>query len=187
MLSEDLATLSREAALYLYPLVIMDVTRLQAINTPAHAKPGHGPANQFHHLRAFPDADFRSVVRPDFDTLYSSAWLDLTAGPVVVHAPDTRDRYFMLPMLDMWTDVFANPGKRTTGTDAQDFVVTGPQLCRRATRGPSGHHRTHAACLDYRAHPDQRPRRLPGSPSGPGRLPHHPAGPDAPARHRSGL
>jgi len=124
-LSDDLPTLSREAALYLYPLVIMDVTRLQAINTPADAKPGHGPPNQFHHMRAFPDAAFRSVVRPNFDTLYSSAWLDLTAGPVVVHAPNTRDRYFMLPMLDMWTDVFANPGKRTTGTDAHDFVVTG--------------------------------------------------------------
>jgi len=126
-LSDDLPTLSREAALYLYPLVMMDVTRLQAINTPADAKPGHGPANEFHHMRAYPDAEFRAVVRPNFDTLYSSAWLDLTAGPVVVHAPDTADRYFMLPMLDMWTDVFANPGKRTTGTNAQDFVVTGPR------------------------------------------------------------
>jgi hypothetical protein len=125
-LSDDLRTLSYEAALYFYPLVTMDVTRLQIINTPAGTKLGFGPPNEFHHIRAFPTADFRAVVRPNFDTLYSSAWLDLTAGPVILHAPDTEDRYYMLPLLDMWTDVFANPGKRTTGTDMHDFVVTGP-------------------------------------------------------------
>jgi len=125
-LSDDLGTLSYEAALYFYPLVTMDITRLQAINAPAGTKPGFGPPNEFHHFRAFPTADFRNVVRPNFDTLYSSAFLDLTAGPVILHAPDTDDRYYMLPLIDMWTDVFANPGKRTTGTDAKDFVVTGP-------------------------------------------------------------
>jgi hypothetical protein len=125
-LSDDLRTLSYEAALYFYPLVTMDVTRLQSINTPAGSKAGFGPPNEFHHFRAFPTADMRAVVRPNFDTLYSMAWLDLTAGPVILHAPDTDDRYYMLPLLDMWTDVFANPGKRTTGTDAQDFVITGP-------------------------------------------------------------
>jgi hypothetical protein len=122
-LSDDLRTLSYEAALYFYPLVIMDVTRRQIINTPPGTKPGFGPPNQFHHIRAFPPADFRAVVRPNFDTLYSSAWLDLTGGPVILHAPDTNDRYYLLPILDMWTDVFASPGKRTTGTASQDLVV----------------------------------------------------------------
>jgi hypothetical protein len=125
-LSDDLRTLSYEAAVYFYPLVTMDITRLQSVNTPAGTKPAFGPPNEFHHMRAFPTAEFRAVVRPNFDTLYSSAWLDLTAGPVILHAPDTDDRYYMLPMIDMWTDVFANPGKRTTGTHAKDFVVTGP-------------------------------------------------------------
>jgi hypothetical protein len=125
-LSDDLHTLSYEAALYFYPLVTMDVTRLQTINTPPAEGSPFGPPNEFHHLRAFPTAEFRTVVRPNFDTLYSVAWLDLTAGPVILHAPDTADRYYMLPLLDMWTDVFANPGKRTTGTEAHDFVLTGP-------------------------------------------------------------
>lgn len=126
VLSGDLRTLSYEATVYLYPLVLMGITRLQAINVPAGSDLPGGSPNEFHHIRAFPTADFRAVVRPNFDTLYSIAWLDLTAGPVIVHAPDTDDRYYMLPMLDMWTDVFANPGKRTTGTAAQDFVVARP-------------------------------------------------------------
>ena len=126
MLRSDLRSLSSEAYVYLYPLVTMEVSRRQQINVEAGKTPGFGPPNEFHHIRAFPSAEFRAVVRPNFDTLYSSAWLDLTAGPVIVHAPDTDDRYYMLPMLDMWTDVFANPGKRTTGTGVHDFVVTGP-------------------------------------------------------------
>lgn len=125
-LADDLHTLSYEAFVYFYPLVTMDVTRLQLLNMPEGSGPGSGPPNRFSHMRAFPTADFRAVVRPNFDTLYSSAWLDLTAGPVTLTAPDTDDRYYMLPCVDMWTDVFANPGKRTTGTDASTWVVVGP-------------------------------------------------------------
>lgn len=124
-LSDDLRTLSREAYVYFYPLVTMDVTRRQSLNAPAD-KPISGAPNRFTHIRAFPDAEFRAVVRPNFDTLYSSAWLDLTAGPVKLTAPDTDDRFYMLPCLDMWTDVFATPGKRTTGTGAGEWVIVGP-------------------------------------------------------------
>jgi hypothetical protein len=125
-LSSDVRMLSYEAYAYLYPLVTTDIGRQQAINLPAGARPGFGPANMFHHLREFPPVDYRAVVRVNFDTLYSSAWLDLTAGPVIVGAPDTQGRYYLLPMLDMWTDVFATPGARTTGTGAQRHVITGP-------------------------------------------------------------
>jgi hypothetical protein len=125
-LSNDLRTLSHEAYVYLYPLVLMDLTRRQMTNAEAGARPAFGPPNEFHHIRQFPPADYRAVVRPNFDTLYSIAWLDLTRGPVQIHVPDSGDRYYMLPMLDMWTDVFANPGKRTTGTGTQELVIAGP-------------------------------------------------------------
>jgi hypothetical protein len=66
--------------------------------------------NTFSHIREFPAADFKIVVRPNFDTLYSSAWLDLTGGPVVVSAgADPDGRYYQLPMYDMWTGTFARP------------------------------------------------------------------------------
>lgn len=125
-LASDLRTLSAEAYVYLYPLVTMEVTRRQMANTPPGTKPGFGPANGFNHIRQFPPADFRAVVRPNFDTLYSSAWLDLTAGPVLIELPDSDDRYYMMPMLDMWTDVFATLGKRTSGTGAQTVAVVPP-------------------------------------------------------------
>jgi hypothetical protein len=115
-----------EAYTYFYPLVLMDTTRRQMVNVEAGKVIGRGPMNTFTHVRTFPPADFRDVVRPNFDTLYSVAWLDLTKEPMVVSAPDTQGRYYMLPMLDMWTDVFACPGKRTTGTGANQFAVVLP-------------------------------------------------------------
>ena len=123
---EDAHSIAVDAYDYLYPLVTMDVTRRQATNVEARETPGRGPMNSFVHLRTFPGADFKEVVRPNFDTLYSTAWLDLTAGPVVVSVPDTGGRYYLLPMLDMWSDVFAAPGKRTTGTGAGRFAVAPP-------------------------------------------------------------
>jgi hypothetical protein len=110
------------AYLYFYPLVTMDITRKQLTNV---TKPEamHTQMNTFVSLGTFPPADMKVVVRPNFDTLYSSAWLDLTKEPMIVSVPDTEGRYYLLPMLDMWTDVFASPGWRTTGTQAANYAL----------------------------------------------------------------
>ncbi len=133
--ADEAQAIAQEAHVYLYPLILMDLTRKQLINLDPKRSPFGGPANAFTHIRAFPTADMRSVVRPNFDTLYSSAWLDLTNGPVVVSTADTDGRYFMLPMLDMWTDVFAVPGKRTNGTGAASFAIVPPGWAGKLPQG----------------------------------------------------
>lgn len=114
------------AYLYFYSPITMDLTRKQLTNLAPGKESIGGPMNTFANISAYPTADMRTVVRPNFDTLYSSAWLDLTKEPVVISVPDTHGRYYLLPMLDMWTDVFASPGWRTTGTKAANFVIVPP-------------------------------------------------------------
>ena len=116
---------AKDAYVYGYPLVLMDVTRALMTNVPSSSGVG-APMGQFANARAFPDATFVDVVSPNADTLYSSAWLDLKQEPVVLSVPDTHGLYYLMPMLDAWTNVFASPGKRTTGTAKGDYAITGP-------------------------------------------------------------
>ena len=123
---EEAYAIGIDAYLYLYSLVTMDITRKQSVNIEPGKEFGKGPMNMFVSIPEYPPADLKVVVRINFDTLYSIAWLDLTKEPLVVSAPDTHGRFYLLPMLDMWTDVFASPGWRTTGTQAVNFLVTPP-------------------------------------------------------------
>jgi hypothetical protein len=123
---EEAHDIGVEAYVYFYPLVSMDVTRRVTTNVPPDVSPGFGPMNHFNNFKTYPTADMRTVVRPNFDTLYSSGWLDLTKEPMIVSAPDTDGRYYLLPMIDMWTNVFAVPGKRTSGTAPGQWAIVPP-------------------------------------------------------------
>jgi len=112
--------LAASAYLYGYPLVIMEETRKGLLI--------NGGINQLRHTQDFPDSDFRIVVRPNVDTLYSSAWFDLSQGPLVVSMPATGDRYYVLPFMDAWTNVFERRGTSTTGNAAQEIAVVGPDF-----------------------------------------------------------
>ena len=118
--------IATDAYIYAYPMVLMEVTRRVGTNV-IDPEGAHAPMNQFAHIRAFPDASFTDVVRPNADTLYSSLMFDVGNEPLVIDVPDAGDRYYLLPMLDWWTDVFASPGKRTTGTAVQRFAIVGPR------------------------------------------------------------
>ncbi|MGH1374289.1 MAG: DUF1254 domain-containing protein [Cellvibrionaceae bacterium] len=111
-----------DAYLFAYPLVLMDATR----NSMAELKPGASHANHLSHLRDLPTHEFRAVVRPNNDTLYSIAWFDLSEEPQIISTPEMGDNYYVLPFMDAWTNVFSNIGTRTTGNRAQQFALVGP-------------------------------------------------------------
>jgi hypothetical protein len=121
--AHDLAV---DAYLFLYPLVLMDLTRRQMTNCAKPDPSGRSPMGSFGHARAYPTASARVVVRPNFDTLYSVAWLDVGIEPALVRLPPTPDRYVILPLMDMWTDVFAAPGTRATGNAGGLYAVATP-------------------------------------------------------------
>ena len=114
-----------EAYIYGYPLVTVEMTRRVTTNV---AKPEglRAPMGQFANARQYPTAAFRDVTAPNADTLYSSAWLDLAKEPYILSLPDEKGRYYLMPMLSGWTDVFQVPGTRSTGTKAQKYLISGP-------------------------------------------------------------
>ncbi len=122
---EEAFKIATDAYVYGYPLVTMEMTRRVMTNT-IESKDNHAPMGQFHNARTYPDAAFRDVTAPNADTLYSTAWLDLSKEPYILSIPDEGDRYYLMPMLSGWTDVFQVPGKRTTSDKAQKFAITGP-------------------------------------------------------------
>jgi hypothetical protein len=114
-----------EAYMYAYPLVTMEITRRVSTNIEK-AEGSKAPMFHFARLRNYPAVDDHTVTAPNADTLYTIAWLDVSKEPYILSIPDMKGRFFLFPMLDAWTNVFEDPGKRTTGTKAQKYAITGP-------------------------------------------------------------
>jgi len=122
--AEDFEVAS-DAYVFGYPLVTMEITRRVMTNV-AEPEGTRAPMGRLIKMRAYPDASFRDVTAPNADTLYTTAFFDVGDEPWVLSIPDMKGRYFLLPFLDGWTNVFAVPGSRTTGTGAQTFLIAGP-------------------------------------------------------------
>ncbi|MCG6940026.1 MAG: DUF1254 domain-containing protein, partial [Thiohalocapsa sp.] len=114
-----------DAYIYGYSLITTDVTRVQMSNVPK-VEGLHAPAGQFINVPRYPPADYRGVSAPNADTLYSLAWLDLGKEPMVFSHPDMGKRYFLFPMYSLWMPVIESAGSRTTGEQAQTFLISGP-------------------------------------------------------------
>jgi hypothetical protein len=124
-LPKNAAGIAVEAYIYGYPLVTMDQTRRVTTNV-AVPEDSRAPMGQFANMSSYPDARYHDVTAPNANTLYSNAWLDLGEEPYVLSLPEEQGRYYLMPMLSGWSNVFFAPGKRTTGTAPQRYVIAGP-------------------------------------------------------------
>lgn len=122
--TEDFGIAS-DAYVFGYPLVTMEMTR-RIMSNVAAAEGSRAPMGTLIKMREYPDATFRDITAPNADTLYTTAWFDVGDEPWVLDQPDFGDRYFLLPLLSAWTDVFEVPGARTSGGAAKTFLITGP-------------------------------------------------------------
>jgi hypothetical protein len=121
-LTEELQVLSDaagEAWLYTLPLIEIATTRARGAARGACL-------NSVNHMRKLADHRARDVTTPNNDTLYSSAQLDLSNGPITFSLPDTGDRYFSLALMDAYSNNFAILGTRTTGPKGGLFQLIGP-------------------------------------------------------------
>jgi len=115
-----LNSMALDAYIYGYPLVLMDITKNIMLSSGYQQ-------NQFSNERIFPDPQYTTIIRPNVDTLYSMAWLDLSREPILLYVPDTHNKYYLMELLDAWSNVFASIGARTTGTRKGVYAITGPQ------------------------------------------------------------
>src|SRR5262245_42270603 len=122
--------IARHACVFAFPLHETYRVRFQMLYSPAN--PRRGSPNQFLHGRRLADHTSRRVTTPNADTLYSSAFLDLSRGPLVLDVPEITDRYYSFAFMDFYTNNFAYVGTRATGTRAGAYVIVGP-----GWRGPA--------------------------------------------------
>lgn len=189
--SAEIQQIAEKAYVYAYPLVLLGETMRSL------------PPNHLIHVSAFPDASFRLIVRPNADTLYTNAWIDVSKEPMLLHVPDSGGRFYLLQFMDAWTETFADPGKRTTGTSEAWFALVGPEwhgqlppnvkrldaptnqlwlLGRTQTNGTSDYDNVHAFQHSMRLVPLSQ---FPGPEQNPGVSPANrqpPAGPTPPER-----
>lgn len=131
---EELAySIGQQAYVYGFPIVEMSRVRYRRTADPANKD--RRPLNTFSHRRRLSDHTDAVVVAPNNDTLYSSAWLDLSNGPVLLQVPPTNGRYYAFQFIDFYTNNIAVIGQRTHGTHGLCVAIAGPDWSGRVDEG----------------------------------------------------
>jgi hypothetical protein len=125
--AEAAKAVAEEAYVYAYPMLENYRTMyVQAIDRSSKAYTA--PFNQLHHATALMGPESKAIVRPNNDTLYSSAWLDLHAEPMVIGVPEIKDqRYYSFQLVDLYTHNFGYLGARATGFGKGYYLIAGPK------------------------------------------------------------
>lgn len=123
--TEEAVAIAVDAYIYGYPLVTFDTVRKQQTNV-ATPDAEHAPMGQLIKMRSYPAVDNHCCAAPNADTLYAIAWLDVSREPSIFGIPDMGDRYYIMPMLDGFSEVFHVASTSTTGGKPQSYAVTGP-------------------------------------------------------------
>jgi hypothetical protein len=122
---EEAVSTAIDAYLYGYPLITFDVARMQQTNVPV-PDAEHAPMGQMIRMRTYPAVDNHCCAAPNADTLYTEAWLDVSKEPSILSIPDMGNRYYIIPMLDGYSEVFSVASPATSGYKAQTYAITGP-------------------------------------------------------------
>ncbi|KRB49791.1 hypothetical protein ASE04_14365 [Rhizobium sp. Root708] len=123
---DEVRAIAKEAYIYAYaPIASYGTWSKQA--TLPDAPEYVGGFNVFRHYSEAFTPENKDIVTPNNDTPYSWAWLDLRAEPMVLSVPAVpKDRYYVMQLIDLFTYNFAYVGVRSTGFDAGNYVIAGP-------------------------------------------------------------
>ena len=122
----EAADIAEEAYIYAFPM--MENYRTMYTQAVDRTAPGYvAPFNELVSKTELLGPEFKEIVRPNNDTLYSFAWLDVRAQPIVITIPEVKDRYYSVQLVDMFTHNFAYLGTRATRGEAGSYVVAGPR------------------------------------------------------------
>jgi len=137
--------IAEDAYIYGYSLITTEVTRVQMSNVP-QADSTHAPVNSFLNIKRYPPGDYRGVSAPNADALYSLAWLDVGAEPIIFSHPDMGKRFYLFPMYGLWMPVIESPGSRTEGEAAGTYLLAGPNWKGTVPAGMKQIKSPHAIC-----------------------------------------
>jgi len=122
---QEFKEIAEQAFIYSYPL--LENYKTMYTSTDESSEFFVAPFNEFNHSEKLATPDDKWVVSPNSDTLYSRAWLDLRAEPIVLTIPPIEEnRYYTFQLVDFFTHNFGYIGTRETGNDGGVFLIAGP-------------------------------------------------------------